>query len=265
MKRLMTAIGLLAFAFSLIFFVPEYVFIAAAFGMGALCYREYSALVVGHGIRNPGWLGLAGGLLVILCPHSSPAGAGLLLPAITVLAVVSFIAALRFSDLSAMLPQVSAVILGVLYAFAPWRFAVDLRRESVHLLFFALALNWAGDSAAYYFGRYFGRHRLAPIVSPNKSWEGAAASVAGSVLFGVLYLGHFVPALPKWEVVLMAMLGNIAGQFGDLSESALKRVAGVKDSGTLLPGHGGVLDRMDSSLFALPVVFLLYWTISKYL
>jgi len=126
------------------------------------------------------------------------------------------------------------------------------------LLFFALALNWAGDTTAYYIGRQFGRHKLAPVVSPKKSWEGAFASVAGSVIFGLLYLGHFLPLLPWWEIVIIAILGNIAGQFGDLAESAMKRGAGVKDSSNILPGHGGMLDRVDSSLFALPIVYIIY-------
>jgi phosphatidate cytidylyltransferase len=125
-------------------------------------------------------------------------------------------------------------------------------------LFFALAMNWIGDSAAYYVGRKLGRHRLAPIVSPKKSWEGAIASVLASLLFGLLYLPHLLPELRIWQIVLMAVLGNIAGQIGDLSESAMKRGAGLKDSGTLLPGHGGMLDRVDSSLFSLPVVSAIY-------
>jgi phosphatidate cytidylyltransferase len=131
------------------------------------------------------------------------------------------------------------------------------------MLFFALALNWAGDTVAYYVGRQFGRHKLAPLVSPKKSWEGAIASVAGSILFGVLYLGHFMPSLRWWQIIGMAVVGNVAGQFGDLAESAMKRGAGVKDSGSILPGHGGLLDRVDSTLFALPVIYVLYALIER--
>ncbi|MBV9441330.1 MAG: phosphatidate cytidylyltransferase, partial [Acidobacteriaceae bacterium] len=101
----------------------------------------------------------------------------------------------------------------------------------------------------------FGKHRLAPVVSPKKSWEGAAASVAASVLFGFLYLKTLVPVIAFWHIAVLAILGNVAGQFGDLTESAFKRGANVKDSGNLLPGHGGMLDRVDSSLFALPTVY----------
>ena len=262
MSRLVTAIGLIAVAMVLILVVPQPVFIAAALGMSLLCYREYSGLVVAHRIPKPGFLGILGGCLIVLWPQIPQFGADPL-PGLTLLTVVVFIAALRSSNLSEILPHVACAILGALYTFAPWRFAIDLRRQSIHLLFFALALNWAGDSAAYYVGRAFGKHRLAPFVSPNKSWEGAAASVAGSVVFGMLYLGHFLPRLSWWQVACMAVAGNLAGQFGDLAESAMKRGAGVKDSGNLLPGHGGVLDRVDSSLFALPVVFVFYQTVVR--
>ena len=118
-------------------------------------------------------------------------------------------------------------------------------------------LNWVGDTAAYYAGKGFGRHKLAPRLSPAKSWEGAAASLLASVAFGALYLGWLLPVVPMGQRLAISAAGNIAGQIGDLSESAMKRGAGLKDSGTLLPGHGGWLDRVDSTLFAMPVIYLL--------
>ncbi|HEX4770633.1 MAG TPA: phosphatidate cytidylyltransferase [Bryobacteraceae bacterium] len=250
MTRLLTALALLALSFYLVFWASSRVFIGAAVVTGFLCYREYSVIAAGHGIPKPGWLGVAGGVLVLLLPQYT------LTSVLLILVVVTTIA-LRLDNLKEVLGHAAATIFGIFYTFAPWRFAIDLREQSVHLLFFALALNWAGDSSAYYMGRSFGKHRLAPIVSPKKSWEGAAAAVAGSVIFGLLYVGYFVPAVPKWQVVVIAIVANIAGQFGDLVESAIKRGAGLKDSGTMLPGHGGVLDRLDSSLFALPVAYTL--------
>jgi phosphatidate cytidylyltransferase len=147
-------------------------------------------------------------------------------------------------------------VLGVVYIFGSWKFAVLLRAANAHWLVYALALNWVGDIAAYYVGRSVGRHKLAPRVSPKKSWEGAAASLAASVVFGGFYLGRFLPAVPLAQSLALSAAANVAGQFGDLSESALKRGAGVKDSSSLLPGHGGWLDRVDSTLFALPIVYL---------
>lgn len=135
------------------------------------------------------------------------------------------------------------------------------------LVLFLLCTVWAGDIAALYAGKAFGRHKLAPSISPNKTWEGAIASVAGSVVVaaGLLELSD---VLSRWNSaaislgedtwaywLLVAVLVNVAAQVGDLAESALKRSAGVKDSGTLLPGHGGVLDRIDALLLAAPALW----------
>jgi len=257
MRRLITGIGLLILAIYLVFLAPQTVFVGAALCMSLLCFREFSTLVAAHSIPPPGVSGLLAGLAVLFSPSFAGFGLPLVL-VLTVLMVIASVGALRNTNLRQILPQVACAVLAAFYTFAPWRFAVDLRGRSIHLLFFALALNWAGDTAAYYAGRLFGKRKLAPNVSPGKTWEGAIASIVGAVLFGVVYLHYFAPALRWWKVAIIAVLGNIAGQLGDLVESAIKRGAGVKDSGTLLPGHGGMLDRVDSSLFALPVVYLLY-------
>ena len=247
----MTALALIVFAVYLVFLAPSSVFLAAALLVGLLCYWEFSAIVAAHGIDRPGLIGVFMGFSIVLWPHQVFWTAFLFLASQLMLL-------LRRPDLREIIPAGGSVLLGAFYAFVPWRLAVDLRHESIHLLFFALALNWVGDSAAYYFGRQFGKHKLAPVVSPGKSWEGAAASVVASVLFGLIYLGLLLPSLSLFVVAVMAILGNIAGQLGDLVESSIKRGAGVKDSGNLLPGHGGVLDRLDSSMFAVPVVYSLY-------
>ena len=251
MQRLATAAALIAGAVYLIYLAPSWAFMGAALLVSLMCYSEYSGLVGAHGIPRPGIFGVLAGLLILFRPQDMLLGLALL-------TVLALILALRRDELRKILPQIACAFFGALYTFVPWRFAVNVRQISVHLLFFALALNWIGDTAAYYIGRAFGRHKLAPVVSPKKSWEGAIASVVASILFGVLYLGRFVPALPWWQVTVMAIFGNIAGQFGDLAESAIKRGAGVKDSGTMLPGHGGMLDRTDSSMFALPAVYGMY-------
>jgi phosphatidate cytidylyltransferase len=251
MSRLLTGLGLVAVAYYLVFWAPQLVFLAATVLMSVLCFREFHDLIGRHGIERPGLFSLAGGLSLLFLPTAY----AFLITALIM--VAAFVAALRFAELRDLGPYVAGVLLGMFYTVAPWRFAIELRALSVHILFFALALNWAGDSIAYYVGRQFGKHKLAPIASPNKSWEGAIAAVLGAVIFGVLYLGYFVPHLPKWQVLIMAVVGNVAGQFGDLAESAMKRGAGVKDSGNILPGHGGMLDRVDSTLFSLPVVYSL--------
>ncbi len=251
MKRLLTAIALIAVALYLIFLAPFPLFLAAAVCMGVLCYFEFSGLAAKHGIERPGVFGILAGLVILFRPQYT-------LPGIVFLLLIALAVSLGRGNLPAILPQAACTFFGAFYTFAPWRFAIVLRSVSVHLLFFALALNWIGDTAAYYTGRRFGRHKLAPAVSPQKSWEGALASVTASIIFGLLYLGNALPRIPLWEILAMAVAGNIAGQFGDLAESAMKRGAGVKDSGNMLPGHGGMLDRVDSSLFALPVVYGVY-------
>jgi phosphatidate cytidylyltransferase len=148
----------------------------------------------------------------------------------------------------------------LLVAF-PLSFCVRLHglgREGPWLLLFALAIIWVGDTVAYFVGRAIGKHPLAPHLSPKKTWEGTVASFLGSLLIAALFTRWL--SAPLGTLLAMAGAGNIAGQAGDLLESAYKRSAGVKDSGGLLPGHGGVLDRIDAVILAVPVVWY-YWTI----
>ncbi len=162
---------------------------------------------------------------------------------------------MRAEDLAKALPRAGLLLTGVLYVFGCWKCAILLRQINPHWLMYALLVNWTGDIGAYYIGRHFGRHKLAPRVSPNKSWEGSAASVAASVLVAGAYLAYFIPGFGIGRALALTVVANAAGQFGDLAESTMKRGVRVKDSGTLLPGHGGFLDRVDSTLFTLPVVY----------
>jgi phosphatidate cytidylyltransferase len=264
MARLLTALALIVLALYLIWLAPLSIFVVAALVFGCLCYWEFGNLVAAHEIRRPGLLGFAVGFCIIVYPQHAFLGCVLLL-------LLQLALYLRLSNLRTILPAIAALVTGAVYAFSPWHFAVELRQVSPHLLFFALALNWIGDSAAYYTGRRFGKHKLAPRISPGKSWEGAIASAAGSCLFGAVYLYGIIPRLstslvntmPSLSLPLVCVLslgGNIAGQLGDLAESSMKRGAGLKDSGNLLPGHGGILDRMDSSMFTLPVIYAIYIT-----
>jgi len=125
------------------------------------------------------------------------------------------------------------------------------------LLLFTLVLIWVGDTVAYYVGRAFGRLPLAPMISPKKTWEGAAGNLLGSLLVAWPF-AEWV-GVEWYDLAAVAAMANVAGQIGDLVESAYKRGAGVKDSGALLPGHGGVLDRIDSLIFAAPVVWCYVW------
>jgi phosphatidate cytidylyltransferase len=146
----------------------------------------------------------------------------------------------------------------LLVAF-PLSFAVRLHGISgigPRLLLFALVMTWAGDTVAYFVGRAIGKHTFAPILSPKKTWEGAIGGLVGSLLVGLAFSYWIKEPVP--QMLAMAGVGSIAGQVGDLLESAYKRSAGVKDSGALLPGHGGILDRIDALILAIPVVWY-YW------
>jgi phosphatidate cytidylyltransferase len=122
-------------------------------------------------------------------------------------------------------------------------------------LFLVLAITWIQDSAAYFVGRSLGRHKMAPVLSPKKTWEGFAGGMAASILTAVIALPLLGLPIGYLAAALIGAAAGVAGPLGDLGESLMKRQIGVKDSGSLIPGHGGILDRMDSLLFTGPVVY----------
>jgi len=250
MKRVLTALLLIPIFCYAVLWAPQWAFLLIVAAVAVLCFREYADLVSLHAIEKPGVFGYVAGLLLLFLPEKDFAF-------LVLVALLTMALALRSREPAEFLPSAGALMLGVVYVFGTLRCAIDLRAINVYWLLFALSLNWIGDIAALYVGRLVGRHKMAPHVSPGKSWEGAAASMLASVIFGGVYLPRLIPTAPLLEGLALTALANIAGQLGDLCESALKRGAGVKDSGTLLPGHGGWLDRVDSSLFALPVVYFM--------
>ena len=149
----------------------------------------------------------------------------------------------------------ASTLFGVLSIALPATAMCYLRAVSPRAVLMLLLVVWVCDSCAYYFGRRFGRRKLSPVVSPNKSWEGTLAGLAGAAVFGaVAGTWWFLPELGPARGALAGACASTAGQLGDLVESLWKRGAGVKDSGTFLPGHGGFFDRIDSLLFAGPVM-----------
>ncbi len=257
MKRVLTALLLVPVCIYSALFAPWWFFFASISAVALLCMREFSAIT-----ESFAPLGYAAGILILLAPQDD----------LVLLFVLSALAAMCL-QLSAANPErgfarAASLVLGIVYIFGSWKTAILLHDSMEkpgafgvsaghHWLMFGLMVNWIGDTGAYYVGKNFGRHKLAPSVSPGKSWEGAAASAFTGILFGVLYLPLTVKGTPRLIAGLLALAANVAGQVGDLAESAVKRGAGVKDSGSLLPGHGGMLDRVDSSMFALPVLYAL--------
>lgn len=250
MKRVVTGLILLAVFLYVVLWAPAPLFFGVVAIVGLLCFHEYAGLVSSHHLRAPGIFAYASGLLFLFLPHPD-------FVFIVLIALLALSLALTSRELPDALPFAGALVFGVIYVFGSLRTGVSLRSMSVWWLFFALSENWLGDAAAFYIGRSFGRHKLAPRVSPAKSWEGAIASTVVSLMYAYFYFPHFLKDVPLPWAFAIAGIGNIAGQIGDLCESAIKRGAGVKDSGTMLPGHGGWLDRIDSSLFAMPVVYYL--------
>ena len=186
--------------------------------------------------------------------------------------------AMRRMQMKGSYPAAAASAFAFTYIALPMAMLVQLRQQwgGAFWLLYLLLVVWAGDIFAYFVGRSLGRHLMAPRISPKKTWEGAAASVAASLVVGILLFNHALQissvllrigliqrrdglfGLEKpeiWPIVWLTIALNVAAQLGDLVESLIKRGAGVKDSGTILPGHGGMLDRIDALLFAAPVLW----------
>jgi len=154
-------------------------------------------------------------------------------------------------------------VFGIVYAGLLLTTLAELKRDGGgdvggHMVSFVLLVVWAGDTFAYFAGRFLGRHKLYPAVSPNKTWEGTFGGLLGSFAGGVVMKLAFLHHLSWLDVALLTIPGGALAQMGDLVESMIKRSTGVKDSGALIPGHGGVLDRIDAVLFFAPYVYLYF-------
>jgi phosphatidate cytidylyltransferase len=167
--------------------------------------------------------------------------------------------------LAEVVPSISVSSAGLVAVALPLSAVVRLDGVDMigrQLLLFTLVVVWVGDTSAYLVGRSFGRLKMSPQLSPQKTWEGAAANLLGALLVGVLF--DYWLNISLTQLLAMAAIGSIAGQIGDLLESAYKRSAGVKDSGTILPGHGGMLDRIDALLLAAPAVWYYFeWAVMR--
>lgn len=256
MKRVLTALLLVPVVYLLVFFSPAVVVRGALALAALLCLREFFLLSRFRGFEPFAVLGYGAGAVLVVAPQL-PQPAFLVVVCI-VLLILGLQPARR---LEALFGAAAATLLGLVYVCGPFALAGMLHATSPHWLFVVLLLTWVGDSAAYFVGRAIGRHKLAPSISPGKTWEGTIASALFAVAVGVAYLLYYEPArVGAVTAVGFSLTVNAAGQLGDLAESALKRSARMKDSGTLLPGHGGMLDRMDNFLFAAPTAYLwLLW------
>ena len=264
MTRLLTAALLIPAAWYLCKRAPFSLFLAAALLLAGLAAWECVAILKHRGSRPLSWLPVAAclGIVGSFALHPPFVAA---LAVFTAAALASPALAMAFRESpEAMLDATMTTFFPVLFVGLPFAFVVGLRaipgENGPDLLLLAMLCVTLSDTGAYYVGSAFGKHRMAPRISPKKSWEGAAGGVLGSTA-GAL-IGHywFFQRLPLGHALALGLLLCGAGILGDLAESMLKRTSGVKDSSTLLPGHGGVLDRVDSLLVAAPVLYY-YWTV----
>jgi phosphatidate cytidylyltransferase len=166
--------------------------------------------------------------------------------------IIAMLMIKEWNDLTATEPP-SWRMAGLLYTAIPCASLIWLRGHEMMLALFPMLCVWATDTGAYFIGKKFGRHKLAPAISPGKTWEGLGGGVAAAVAIAlVMHPFAGVPFSFSQSAVIAALIA-VVGQAGDLFESWLKRRAGVKDSGTLIPGHGGILDRVDALVFTLPL------------
>jgi phosphatidate cytidylyltransferase len=225
---------------------------------------EFFKLMAAKGYRPSRLLGYAGALAVSL--HAFRGGPALML-LVTAILILIMIREVFRPLIAHALSNIAVTVFGVMYVGWLGSHFVMLREMpgasgldpvlGAKLVFFAAIVIWVCDTFAFVFGILIGRRRLAPAISPSKTWSGAIGGLLGGALAGWIASKTFLPIITPLAGALLGFTSALLGQFGDLVESLFKRDAGLKDSARLLPGHGGVLDRMDSLLFSVP--FLYYW------
>jgi len=297
LKRIATAVVLIPIVLALILRAPIPVVAVVAALVALLTIHEFLKLTESYGVqplRMPTYIFV--GIFFLLLAFNVGNEKPLLATTIFVYclgfaaAVAPFLALsilMRRQELRSGYPAAAASVFAFTYIALPMGVLVQLRQQwagSFYLLYLLLVV-WAGDIFAYFVGKSIGRHLMSPRISPKKTWEGAAASLVASVAVGWLLFAHaegiswafvnsgliarrdglFGQEIPAMSTVLLLTVAlNIAAQLGDLVESLIKRGAGVKDSGAILPGHGGMLDRIDALLFAAPVLwFYTAWRVMQ--
>jgi phosphatidate cytidylyltransferase len=289
LKRIVTAIVLIPLVLLLVLKAPLYVLALVAGAVAVLAIAEFLKLVTPYGVQplnlaTYAFVALFFAFVIFASTNRTPEDeTTAMLYGIAVAAALApfvfLMVAMRRSDLSTGYPAAAASSFAFAYIAIPMALLVEIRvlpAGAIWTIYTLLAV-WAGDIFAYFVGKSLGRHRMSPHISPKKTWEGAVASILASIIIGALWF-RYAPEISSallrvgligrrdgifsqaqqprlWTIILLSALVNIAAQFGDLVESLIKRGAGVKDSGTILPGHGGMLDRIDAMLFAVPVVW----------
>ena len=255
MRRILTAAVLVPLVVVVVLWAPMWLFALLIVVVALLGLREFYDLAEAQGCSPYRWIGFVAAAAIVLWSEL-PWVTAVPLATTVLLACVLAILARALGQPEHMhqsIANAGATLLGALYLGLLMGATGAIRWHGVTWFFFLLAVVWLGDTAALYVGKSLGRTAMAPRISPHKTWEGAVASLVVAALVGA-GLGQWTGG-ERWELALLAVGMNIAAQTGDLVESLLKRGAQVKDSGALLPGHGGMLDRIDAMLFAAPILW----------
>jgi phosphatidate cytidylyltransferase len=287
-KRIATAVVLIPVVLFLVLKAPLYLLAVVAGAVALLAVAEFLKLTAHYGVQpivqpTYAYVALFFGFVIAASTNRTPLVVGTAviygLALATALAPFLFLAIAMRRDLTTGYPAAAASMFAFAYIAIPMALLVEIRQQAAGAIWviYTLLTVWAGDIFAYFVGKALGRHRMSPEISPKKTWEGAFASILASVMIGTLWFQH-APGISSallrvgligrrdgifgleqphlWPIIVLSAAVNLAAQLGDLAESLIKRGAGVKDSGAILPGHGGMLDRIDAMLFAVPVVWI---------
>jgi len=262
-RRIYTILVLAPLVYGVIRYLPPLAFSGAVVLAGGLALFEFYRMCFGgrsHSLLIG--IGLTGFAALILVTHRPDILVPILLA--TLIGIISVPLLSRVS-LEQSLRDSAVTLFGVLYLGLTLS-TLSMTRllpQGEWLIFFLLLVTWASDTGAYYVGTLYGRHRLAPTISPKKTVEGLVGGFFGAIIVAYAARWWFLPELSSLDCLILATLLTITGLWGDLTESAMKRSVGMKDSGGILPGHGGMLDRLDSLLFTAPVFYYYVTMVSR--
>jgi len=251
-NRLTVAIILIPVLYGIILYVPPILFFACLFLVILSAQYEFYRLFFRDRANGQIALGLALGGMTSILFYQSEVGHGLL---VAILMTVLIVQLFSFRDIKTTLTDSALLFTGVIYPTGLLSYLILLRKADPHWILFLLMVVWMGDAAAYYVGTSLGKRKLCPAISPNKTIEGAIGGLLGSLLAAVVGQSFVSMPISRGELIVFTLsLGTLA-QLGDLVESMFKRSAGVKDSSSFIPAHGGFLDKLDSIAFAAPLFY----------
>jgi phosphatidate cytidylyltransferase len=263
-KRILWGITLAPFVVLFIIFAPIVLFKLLVLGIAALCLKEFMMIALPKHPSSAPHLGILLGVFFSGVMLFASRGSLLWIGSLTLILFVTFIYYLiSADDLSIVLSQIALTIFGCVYVGGLFSYSGLIREldRGTFWIFLVAGATFMADTGAYFMGHLIGRHKLAPKISPGKTVEGLIGGILGSILAVLICRAIFWREFRLQDCFIIGLLVGLIGPLGDLSESLIKRSVGVKDSGQLIPGHGGLLDRLDALFFTAPVVYYyaLYW------